>query len=425
MDAKGHMVLDPQTHKPKEEKVDSFILLVDGFALAHDPRSTCTMVLLGDTLLFSTKSLPVQQGEGDKKTVAPVLILNGIFSPYKQPWTWKPKDASEFAQWKVVDGHLMLFHEDGSLSELGPSDGTVLWHSAPLGKGSELPDLFFTPEGLWVQNDKGLIDLLDPQGKVVAECDLEPFFDTKKQIHLGCLLLVSAAIGYWIAQARRRQLFIRKIAGLEAIDEAVGRATEMGRPVLYVPGLEDIDFTQTLASLSILGHVARKTAEYETDILVPNRKAVVMSTAQEVVKEAYALAGRPDAYVADNVRYLTDDQFGYVAGVDGIMMREKPAANFYVGMFYGESLILAETGFNTGAIQIAGTAAPSQLPFFVATCDYTLMGEELYAASAYLSQNPLEVGSLRGQDVGKAFIMAAIMAGTLMQTLGLSLGINL
>ncbi|MCA9796725.1 MAG: hypothetical protein KC910_33175, partial [Candidatus Eremiobacteraeota bacterium] len=128
--------------------------------------------------------------------------------------------------------------------------------------------------------------------------------------------------------------------------------------------------------------------------------------------------GRPDAFVADNVRYLTDDQFGYTAGIDGMMLRERPAANFYMGKFYAESLILAETGHATGAIQIAGTAMPSQLPFFVAACDYTLIGEELFAASAYLSKDPLQVGSLRGQDVGKAIVMVCLVVGALAITFG-------
>ena len=35
--------------------------------------------------------------------------------------------------------------------------------------------------------------------------------------------------------------FVRRLAGIDAIEEAIGRATEMGRPVLYVPGIQDID----------------------------------------------------------------------------------------------------------------------------------------------------------------------------------------
>ena len=74
--------------------------------------------------------------------------------------------------------------------------------------------------------------------------------------------------------------------------------------------------------------------------------------------------------------YLSEEQFAFTAGVDGIMLREKPAANLYLGSFFAESLILAETGFQTGAVQIAGTANIHQLPFFVVACDYTLIGEE-------------------------------------------------
>ena len=83
------------------------------------------------------------------------------------------------------------------------------------------------------------------------------------------------------------------------------------------------------------------------------------------------------------------------------MLREKPAAIFLQGTFYAESLILAETGNSVGAIQIAGTDSEHQLPFFIAACDYTLIGEELYAASAYLSREPMLLGSLRGQDWGQ------------------------
>ncbi len=56
--------------------------------------------------------------------------------------------------------------------------------------------------------------------------------------------------------------------------------------------------------------------------------------------------------------------------------------HFIKGYFYAESLLMAETSYNVGAINIAGTTAVTQLPFFIVSCDYTLIGEELYAASA-------------------------------------------
>ena len=236
---------------------------------------------------------------------------------------------------------------------------------------------------------------------------------------LVILTLLSVTILWFIETGKRgRKLYIREISGLSAVEEAVGRATEMGRPVLYIPGIMDMDDIQTIASMVILGRVARMTAEYGSPLIVPTSRSVVMSVAQEVVKEGYLQAGRPDAFQKENISYITDDQFGYAAGVDGIIVREKPAAIFLLGTFYAESLILAETGRSVGAIQIAGTAMPSQIPFFVAACDYTLIGEELFAASAYLAREPKLLGSLKGQDMAKLFFICVIVIGAIAATIG-------
>lgn len=231
------------------------------------------------------------------------------------------------------------------------------------------------------------------------------------------------AIVFWIRHARAGgRIKVRAIPGLQAVDEAVGRATEMGRPCLFVPGILDMNDIQTVAGMSILARVARTAARYDAKVEVPTCRSLVMTTARETVQEAFLEAGRPDAYVEDDVYYVTDEQFGYVAYLSGNMVREKPAACFYMGAFFAESLILAETANAVGAIQVAGTAMPAQLPFFVAACDYTLIGEEFFAASAYLSGDPEQLGSLKGQDLGKILVAATIVIGCGMATLQTLLG---
>ena len=269
---------------------------------------------------------------------------------------------------------------------------------------------------LWLlATDGTVIEILNT--KIVPKAQ---WFNTSKISLLILALILAVSILYFIFTARAgKEHYIRKISGLESMDEAVGRATEMGQPILFIPGTLDLDDMQTIAGLTILGKLAQKTAEHDTEILVPVCRSMVLSTAKEVVKEAYLKAGRPDSFKPDNIFYLTDDQFGFVAGVDGIIVRDKPAANFFLGAFYAESLILAETGFSSGSIQTAGTAMPSQLPFFVAACDYTLIGEELFAASAYLSKDPQQLGSLKGQDVGKAVFVTVLFIGIILEIAGI------
>jgi len=253
-----------------------------------------------------------------------------------------------------------------------------------------------------------------------SESDMGKFnFDVKdfgwifvhgKDVIFLTIIVSSLILLYFIQKAGYgEKIYLRPIAGLKAIEEAVGRATEMGKAVLFVPGISDLDQVETVAGLNLLGHVAGMTAKYETALNVPVSKSIVMEAGREAIKESYLKAGRPDLYYDDMVHYLTDDQFAYAAGVNGIMLREKPAACFYLGKFYAESLLLAETGNSIGAIQIAGTGSPAQIPFFVTACDYTLIGEEFFAASAYLSNKPDFLGSIKGQDIVKLLVMVAMI----------------
>ena len=257
----------------------------------------------------------------------------------------------------------------------------------------------------------------EPSWLEAAGEDPVVWFRTDRLNMLIALGLLSAAILYYIYAAGQKPIALRKIGGITAVEEAIGRATEMGRPILFCPGVQDMNCVETLAGLNILGHIAYRAAQYDTVIKIPNIWPLVMSTAQEVVREASLRAGRPDVYQSENIFFTTADQFGYAAAVTGMMARERPATIFMLGSFYAEALLLAEVGNSIGAVQIAGTAQASQIPFFVAACDYTLIGEELFAASAYLSDDAKLKGSLRGQDVGKMGVIVVIVGGVLIELL--------
>ena len=237
------------------------------------------------------------------------------------------------------------------------------------------------------------------------------FFREEKSAMFVFTLIVIMIMLYEVKLAKNSSepIFLRTIPGLKAVEEAVGRSTEMGRPILYVPGIMDMNEVETVAGLVVLGHVANMTAQYETELDVPVARAIVMQSARQVTKEAYLTQGRPEMFNEDMVHYITDDQFAYAAAVNGIMQRDEPAACLYMGKFFAESLLFAETGNSIGAIQIAGTGSQTQIPFFVTACDYTLMGEEFFAASAYLSKQPELIAGITAQDIIKIILVGFIL----------------
>ena len=238
-----------------------------------------------------------------------------------------------------------------------------------------------------------------------------------RAMYVAIVAAMAALLYYYLFRARRGdEIYIRRIAGVDAIEESVGRSTEMGRPVLYVTGVEDITNIQTIASLLVLGQVAEMTAEYDTELKVANFYPITMVVAEEIVRQGYANAGRSDAHRPENVMFISAEQFAFAAGVNGIILRDQPATNIYIGRFFAESLILAETGYLTKAIQIAGTAEITQLPFFIAACDYTLIGEEMYAVSAYMTRESRLLAMLKSTDVIKAFVIALLLAGAVFAT---------
>ena len=270
------------------------------------------------------------------------------------------------------------------------------------------------------------------ESRVFSAVPQPNWFQWAKLNNLLFMLAFGTGVLLSIRSARTKpRLFLRRIPGIDAVEEAIGRAAETGHPILYLTGSGeltgrgDASDMSTIAATVLLGEVAKRSAVSGTTITVPHRSPIVMAIAQDMIKDAYRSAGRPDAYTEESNFFIAADQFAYTAAVDGIMLRERPAANFFIGYYYAESLLLAETGAATGAIQIAGTDAEHQLPFFVAACDYTLIGEELYAASAYLSRDPALVGTLRGQDLGKGFLLIGLVVGTGLLTLGEVTGVTI
>ena len=365
----------------------------------------CIIIYL---VLCMSVGVAFSQGLSPPSNVTAVDTPNDDGSSITIKWDAAPEDSG-------VSGYQILRRiAGGGLEEIGEMlpAGSTTYVDASIEKGNAYAYIVRA-----VSDTEATVD----SNETAPAKGTGEWFHTGKIPLFIAMLLFSAAILWNIYGARSgKEVFVRRIPGLEAVDEAIGRATEMGRSILYILGLGSVDGAATIAGMTILGQVARRTADYETPLRVPCIDPIVLNVVREIVKTSYLDEGRPDAYNEENIFFLSNEQFAYAAGVDGMMIREKPAAIFLQGTFAAESLLMAETGNSIGAIQIAGTDSEHQLPFFIAACDYTLIGEELYAATAYLSRDPMFLGSLKGQDWGKVVIFAAIVLGVILELAGVS-----
>ena len=244
------------------------------------------------------------------------------------------------------------------------------------------------------------------------------------RVAIAVSMLVFAVVFFaQVIRARAGKLpYIRRVPGLDAIDEAIGRATELGRPVHQTPGFASVmnsaQSPMIMAGLSVMRYVSRKTAQYSTPYIVSVGAAETYIIADEIVRSSYSELGKLEDYNSSMVRFLSPNSFAFATAAVGIMTREKVAANIMIGYFTAESLMLAETGHSVGAIQIAGTAVMPQIPFFAVACDYCLIGEEVYAVSSYLDREPTMMGSLAGQDMAKLIAALFLLVGSIASTFG-------
>lgn len=225
--------------------------------------------------------------------------------------------------------------------------------------------------------------------------------------------------------ALRRKWKARAIRDIDKLDGWIKHAHQLDRCVFFTPGTAGVGSTDTLAALALLRYVAKLCVQYDVRFIVANADLNVQQVTEEIVKEAYSAAGKADKYNVDSVRFISGYVFAYAAGVMGLLRRERPALNIFLGAYTAESLAIAEAGRSAAIYQFGGTSSIDQLPFFLATCDVTLLAGELYAAQSYLTKDPQDISWTIGQDVGKTIAILLILAGTILVTFGNEAILNL
>lgn len=239
-------------------------------------------------------------------------------------------------------------------------------------------------------------------------------------IGLGSLALMTVLLLLFIRRAGRENGFpFRSIAAFDALRGLLSRAAETGRSVHLSLGSAALGGEQTpaiSAGLTVLRYLADQGAAFGTSPIVTVADPMLMLVAQDELYRAFRQKQMVRHYRSTDVRMIAPDPAAYAVGAQETMDHERVSANVMIGNFGDEYLLIGEPGAQHGIVQVVGSNAVNVQPLMVATSDHVLLGEEMFAAGAYLTRRPKYVASLRLQDTLRVLIVLAIVLGVLVKT---------
>jgi len=224
----------------------------------------------------------------------------------------------------------------------------------------------------------------------------------------------------WKAQHGWRPA-LRRIAVYERLKHLVSQAAEAGQPMHVAIGsasLAGLQSSETLAGLAAFDFVAQKASVWGQPVVATAGDGASLLVAQGLLRSALDAAGYSEQYRVSSLQYSGPDPLAYAAGAAELAEQRQVLGTLLLGHFGPEGLLLAEAGAAEDRTQIGGAALPDGAALLHAALDESVQGEEVLAAGAYLHR-PSHLGSLAAEDLLRAAVVAAIVVGGVLASLGI------
>jgi len=240
------------------------------------------------------------------------------------------------------------------------------------------------------------------------------------------LLFTVSAILYYLWKAGQGQIAkLRRLPQIDVMDELVARSVEMKKELWFLSGggtmTNAYELPGILSTFGICAYVTEQCAKYGAKIHHVCRLPIAYNIHFEIMREAFEKAGKIEDFdPLETIIYIPSG-----AGRPYVLnesWRRKPASAILCGSWYHQTIIFCEGLQRAGAMTLGGTDTTHNIPFMVAANNYSMIGEEMYAMSAYLSEDRTLASSLVGQDLGKYLVIAMTIIGVLLSLAGYPVG---
>ena len=242
------------------------------------------------------------------------------------------------------------------------------------------------------------------------------------------LLVVTPLLALLFALRARtaRAPQVRPLPGIALLRGVFGLSAETGRPLHVATGASGGGAlpgpsAESLASLLIAQRVAEETTRRGGSVAATSGDIVAHAALRGTLRAAYSQAGYATSYDAADVQLVAQGQpVAYAAGVAARYAAAPPLAAVVAGGYGAEALLITAEGAEHAVPQVAAATSLAALPVLALSADATLVGEELFAAEAYLADSAAPKARLLTHDALRWLVLALLLGGLLWQLAALS-----
>ena len=241
---------------------------------------------------------------------------------------------------------------------------------------------------------------------------------------LAVLGLFLGLLVFYLSFGKRWPAVFRPIRGYEALGTSIERAVEAGERVHLSLGTGSVigsDSAPAFAGLVMLQRIGRVTTLSDKPAVVSTADGAMSILAQDSLRSTYASAGALDRFQSTSGRFLGPTPYSYFATLPTLLSTEDVSVNVLAGSYGGEGALVAEAGERQNAFVLAGTDDVQSQALLYASAQHPLIGEEIFAGGAYLNVGEAHRASLRVQDAVRYIVIGAILLGTVLSIIGVSL----
>ena len=237
------------------------------------------------------------------------------------------------------------------------------------------------------------------------------------------LVLVAAGLLLGLTFVRRKSAPVfREIAAFARLRRAIGISVEDGTRLhisLGRSGLQTPNGAPGLAGLAMLRHLIEQTSASDKPPVVTSGAGDLSILTRDTLQAGYKAAGAEDIYNPTTGRLTGLTPFSFAAGAIPSMRDENVSSNVFIGHFGPEVALLTDTAERTNSPAVAAAVDPTAQAILYASVEEPLIGEELFAAGAYINAGPAHQASLQVQDILRVVIILVLLGGSVLKLAGL------